>query len=258
MSSPIARNAKRRVAAGAVTLSLLATPSLALVASATTVVEPNHRSEQSSEALFAISKIGFNTIVIEDPDLPADTEVVESEGVAGSKHVYTMPVFGSDGMPLQREVVVTEPVDRVIRKGTGLEMPVVKEAPKPVVEEKVAAPAGQQQAASRGSDVTYEEAPTYTDVSTSAEYSLDYFLSAGVINWGGYKFTYYSQSVLPGGGLSIPGRHVNAGGYVSDGDGYIVLAGSAPKGTVYPTPFGYSGKIYDRGTSGNHLDVYIR
>lgn len=93
---------------------------------------------------------------------------------------------------------------------------------------------------------------------SGAEYSLDDFLFRGVINWGGYKFTFYSQQVLPGGGLDIPGRHVNDGGYVSDGDGYIVLAGSAAKGTVYDTPFGYQGKIYDRGTVGNHLDVYIR
>lgn len=93
---------------------------------------------------------------------------------------------------------------------------------------------------------------------TGAEFSLNDFLFRGVINWGGYKFTFYSQQVLPGGGLNIPGRHVNEGGYVSDSDGYIVLAGSAPKGTVYDTPFGYQGKIYDRGTVGNHLDVYIR
>lgn len=91
-----------------------------------------------------------------------------------------------------------------------------------------------------------------------ALYTLQQFMFSGVVNWGGYRFTYYSQQVLPGGGLRIPGRHVNAGGYVSDGDGYIVLAGSAPLGTVFKTPFGYPGKIYDRGTSGNHLDVYIR
>lgn len=91
-----------------------------------------------------------------------------------------------------------------------------------------------------------------------AEYSLNDFLFKGAISWGGYKFTFYSQQVLPGGGLEIPGRHVNSAGYVSDVDGYIVLAGSAPKGTVYDTPFGYQGKIYDRGTVGNHLDVYIR
>lgn len=93
---------------------------------------------------------------------------------------------------------------------------------------------------------------------SGALYTLSQFMFSGAVNWGGYRFTYYSQQVLPGNGLQIPGRHVNAGGYVSDGDGYIVLAGSAPKGTVYETPFGYRGKIYDRGTAGNHLDVYIR
>ena len=95
-------------------------------------------------------------------------------------------------------------------------------------------------------------------VSSNAQVSLAQFLMQGVVYSGGFKFTYYSQSVLPGGGLQIPGRHVNAAGYVSDGDGYIVLAGSAPLGTVYDTPFGFKGKIYDRGTYGNHLDVYIR
>lgn len=94
--------------------------------------------------------------------------------------------------------------------------------------------------------------------SRGALYTLQQFMFSGVVNWGGYKFTYYSQQVLPGGGLKIPGRHVNDEGYVSDADGYIVLAGSAPLGTVYDTPFGYQGKIYDRGTVGTHLDVYIR
>ena len=102
------------------------------------------------------------------------------------------------------------------------------------------------------------EADSYPERSTEKLYDLQTFMFSGVINWQGLKFTYYSQSVLPGGGLQIPGRHVNKDGYVSDGDGYIVLAGSAPKGTVYDTPFGYQGKIYDRGTVGNHLDVYIR
>lgn len=93
---------------------------------------------------------------------------------------------------------------------------------------------------------------------TDASYSLSAFMSAGVVNWGGYKFTYYSQSVLPGGGLNIPGRHVSPEGFVVDKDGYIVLASSYPKGTVFGTPFGAKGKVYDRGVSGNHLDVYIR
>lgn len=91
-----------------------------------------------------------------------------------------------------------------------------------------------------------------------ALYTLQQFMFSGAVNWNGYRFTFYSQQVLPGPGLQIPGRHVNDDGYVSDGDGYIVLAGSHPKGAVFDTPFGYQGKIYDRGTFGNHLDVYVR
>ena len=116
--------------------------------------------------------------------------------------------------------------------------------------------AAEQQRSSDQQDTS--ELDSYPERSTEKLYDLQTFMFNGVINWQGLKFTYYSQSVLPGGGLEIPGRHVNKDGYVSDGDGYIVLAGSAPKGTVYDTPFGYQGKIYDRGTVGNHLDVYIR
>lgn len=94
--------------------------------------------------------------------------------------------------------------------------------------------------------------------SSTKEYTLEEFMFTGRLNWGGYQYTYYSQQVLEGGALQIPGRHVNADGYVVDGDGYIVLANDAPKGTVFPTPFGAPGKVYDRGTTGNHLDVYIR
>ncbi|MCT1795747.1 hypothetical protein [Helcococcus kunzii] len=89
-------------------------------------------------------------------------------------------------------------------------------------------------------------------------YSLRQLQFNGIVNWSGYKFTYYSQRVLPGRGLRIPGRHVNSAGYVADKDGYIVLANSAPKGTVINTPFGFKGKVYDRGTYGNHFDVYTR
>lgn len=95
-------------------------------------------------------------------------------------------------------------------------------------------------------------------VTSDKLYSLDDFMFLGIINWNGYKFSYYSQSVLPGLGLSIPGRHVNEDGYVVDGDGYIVLANDSPIGTTIPTPFGAMGKVYDRGTYGNHYDVYVK
>lgn len=91
---------------------------------------------------------------------------------------------------------------------------------------------------------------------SSSSIGFNAFMRAGVVNWNGYKFTYYSQSVLPGGGLRIPGRHVD-GGFVKDSDGYIVLANSRANGTVIQTPWG-AGKIYDKGTSGNHIDIYVR
>lgn len=119
--------------------------------------------------------------------------------------------------------------------------------------------AAQEAAAAQAAQAANEQPQSYSAATSSGtRISLNQFMFDGVVYYNGYKFTYYSQSVLPGGGLSIPGRHVNADGFVSDGDGYIVLAGSAPKGTVYDTPFGYKGKIYDRGTYGNHLDVYVR
>lgn len=110
----------------------------------------------------------------------------------------------------------------------------------------------------------FDSSGVWLGATSPKEYTLAQFMRAGIVHWQGYKFSYYSQRVLPGGGLKIPGRHVNADGYVSDGSGYIVLA--APRGvahgTVYATPFGYSGKVYDTcgncTTSPMWLDVYIR
>lgn len=94
------------------------------------------------------------------------------------------------------------------------------------------------------------------------KYSLSDFKFRGVVHDNGLKYTYYSQSVLPGRGLKIPGRHVNSGGYVADSDEYIVLAAgrSISKGTVINTPFGYQGKVYDTCAScdSTWFDVYVK
>lgn len=100
--------------------------------------------------------------------------------------------------------------------------------------------------------------PAQGGVITPMLMTLAEFRVKGVVFYNQLKFTYYSELVLPGGGLQIPGRHVNANGYVADKDGYIVLANDAPLGTVIDTPFGAKGKVYDRGTFGNQFDVYIR
>jgi hypothetical protein len=80
----------------------------------------------------------------------------------------------------------------------------------------------------------------------------------GVIRWGGYKWTWYSQKVLPGGGLRIPGRHVDKSGYVCDKKGYIVIAHrTLKKGKVINTPLGKKAKVYDRCPTKGIVDVFV-
>ena len=90
-------------------------------------------------------------------------------------------------------------------------------------------------------------------------YSPAYFRQAGRIPWGGWSWTWYSERILPGYGLRIPGRHTDALGYVRDGDGYLCLASDVlRKGTVIETPFGGYGRVYDCGCGNDYtVDVYV-
>lgn len=82
--------------------------------------------------------------------------------------------------------------------------------------------------------------------------------SGGVYYYNGRRETWYSQRVLPGGGLNIPGRHVNSDdGTVRDGDGYICVAASdLPYGTIVETSLG-TGKVYDTGCAPGTTDIYV-
>lgn len=197
-----------------------------------TVVTPHETQERESSSL----DVGKTRVVQEGADGQAEvtSRVRYVDGVEASR------------APLMT-AVLSDPVTQVIEVGTREPAP----APVPV------------SGGSGGSGDAGGSGGGYS-AATSAEYSLSQFMRAGVINWDGKKFTYYSQQVLPGGGLRIPGRHVNSAGYVADGEGYIVLAApyGISHGTVYSTPFGYSGKVYDTcatcSTSPLWLDVYIR
>ena len=80
--------------------------------------------------------------------------------------------------------------------------------------------------------------------------------SKGVVYYNGHRETWYSQKVLPGGGLKIPGRHVDSRGLVCDGDGYICVASSdLAKGTIVETSLG-TGKVYDSGCASGTIDIY--
>ncbi len=81
------------------------------------------------------------------------------------------------------------------------------------------------------------------------------FRSQGTTNDGNYDYTWYSQRVLPGGGLNIPGRHVDEDGFVRDENGNLCIAArDLDKGTEIDTPFGKA-VVYDYCPNGN-LDIY--
>lgn len=72
----------------------------------------------------------------------------------------------------------------------------------------------------------------------------------------GTRYTWYSENVLPGGGLDIPGRHVGEGGFVMDGNGNLCVASSDhPIGTVLETPYG-TAVVYDTGCDSGTVDMY--
>lgn len=109
----------------------------------------------------------------------------------------------------------------------------------------------------------YEEAYYYEDYYPpyDADDGIDAyeFQYLGVIEEDGVTYTYYSENVLPGGGLTElneNGRH-SEDGFVKDGDGYIAVASSDYEmGTVVDTPFG-EGKVYDTGCAEGVVDIYV-
>ena len=100
----------------------------------------------------------------------------------------------------------------------------------------------------------YVTASYTASASTDSGYTHP-FRSQGTVNDGTYNYTYYSQRVLPGGGLDIPGRHVDDDGFIRDENGNLCIASSNhAKGTEIDTPYG-KGVVYDYCPSDN-LDIY--
>lgn len=100
--------------------------------------------------------------------------------------------------------------------------------------------------------------PVYSGGGGSYTGSTSNFRRDGVVYSNGWRYTWYSQNVLPGGGLKIPGRHVGEGNLVYDKNGYIVVAANRsdlPYGATVETPFG-TGKVYDTGCAAGTIDIY--
>lgn len=107
---------------------------------------------------------------------------------------------------------------------------------------------------------TTAEVPVETTealASTAAYNPWDLYVNP--ISYSGYHWTWYTEVLLPGEGLPIPGRYTDGDGFVCDENGYIVLAAhlsQVARGTIMDTPFGRLGKVYDTGCNYNVIDVY--
>ena len=115
------------------------------------------------------------------------------------------------------------------------------------------------------SEISLDEAITaLNEGSLKMEYSARYTNGGltkrrGTIYYNGHKETYYSEKVLPGNGLRIPGRHVADDGTIRDENGFICVAadpGFLARGTILITSLGPA-KVYDSGCAYGTVDIYV-
>lgn len=112
-------------------------------------------------------------------------------------------------------------------------------------------------------DIDYYKEFEYDDTDNTcycnADYTAEEFQELGIISWGAYRYTWYSELDMPGEGLIIDGRHVDENNFVCDIDNYICVASdSLDRGTIVDTPFGKQGKVYDCGCGYDDIiDCYV-
>lgn len=180
--------------------------------------------------------------------------------------IFALALFGAwltyDMTQNKAEAMASEPIF-----DAGLTDP----PPSPVVEEQVEEEKEEiveEEPVEEGVEEEYHEEESYKEelyeeqelYSASYDGSAEDFRSDGVIYYGDFSYTWYSQQVLPGNGLTAlnnNGRHVDERGFVCDGDGYIAVASDDfPEGSVVDTPFG-AGKVYDCGSGSGNIDIYV-
>lgn len=203
----------------------------------------------------------------------ANVQSIENKEPIKQEKATSTPVSRTNNAILMNERDTAVPVTAEAQEETPQEQPVeeVKEEPKKeeIKEEKVEeAPVVEATPAPTKSynDMTNEElAAAIANGSFKMEYSAPYETntrkltkSIGALYYNNHKETYYSQRVLPGTSLRIPGRHVADDGTIRDGDGYICVAASTSylsKGSVVKTSLGPA-KVYDSGCASGTIDIY--
>lgn len=209
-------------------------------------------SAQYESSSYIQKEEGFSDDVLlsdreREPDpVPGDRqdgkEKVEAPKTEGSKRKENTKPVVSDIPKEPRETVLEDSVEEVVEDDEDIALVDPEEEP---------------ESSDDGffGDVQ-EQAPA-----GETHYSGDQFKFEGRVYEGEHEYTWYSEDVLPGEGLGIPGRHVDDEGYVRDGDGNLCVASNGYSyGSVIDVPFG-DGKavVYDScEDEGDELiDVYV-
>ena len=191
-----------------------------------------------------LAVISTTVIVATDSEI----EQNENQSITSTVMVTTQPTT---------VVTTTEKVEETTEKVTE---PTTERATEKVTE-KVTEPKTEKPtktATTKPVETTKPKETTEKLNTSEALYSASKFMNMGVIYWNGWRWTWYSERVLPGNGLRIPGRHADSSGYICDENDYICLSSSSlSKGTVIATPFGKNGKVYDCGCASDTIDVYV-
>ncbi len=176
--------------------------------------------------------ISFKTRKQNDSSMNIGTEKILTKGVNGVdevSYVFKYVNGKEDGKTELSRKTVKEPVNQVVNVGTKAE----------------------------STDVSDNITLQYSERYNVSSNPLTAF--KGVVYYNGHRETYYSQKVLPGNGLNIPGRHVAEDGTIRDGDGYICVAANTSymkKGTTLMTSLGPA-KVYDCGCAYGTIDIYV-
>lgn len=191
-----------------------------------------------------LAVISTTVIVATDSEI----EQNENQSITSTVMVTTQPTT---------VVTTTEKVEETTEKVTEpTTQKVTEKATEKVTEPKTGKPT--KPATTKPVETTKPKETTEKTNISETLYSASKFMNMGVINWNGWRWTWYSERVLPGGGLNIPGRHADSNGYICDENEYICLSSSVlSKGTIIPTPFGKNGKVYDSGCASDTVDVYV-
>lgn len=176
--------------------------------------------------------ISFKTRTQNDSSMDSGTEKILIKGVNGVDEVSYKVKYVNGKEDSKTELsrkTVKEPVNQVVNVGTKAKSTGVSD------------------------NITLQYSERY-NVSSNPLTAFK-----GVVYYNGHRETYYSQKVLPGNGLNIPGRHVADDGTIRDGDGYICVAANSAymkKGTTLMTSLGPA-KVYDCGCAYGTIDIYV-